>query len=125
MVSWRAVYEDGSALGQYDARGVEVAKYTDIDRVRLRQFIVVGDDGKPILVLHLKPPMKLIYRQRVALNMKGEETRIILVGWQENRGGANFQSVTAIFPDHLEVLDGFDEGHPWFYPVKFLPEEMS
>jgi hypothetical protein len=124
MPSWRAVYEDGFCLEQFNAQGVEVAKYTDIDRVRLRQFIVIGDDGKPILVLHLKPPSKLIYRQRVARSvMTGEETRVVLVGWQETRNGANFQSLTAIFPDHLEVVDGFDEGHPWLYPVKFLPEE--
>ena len=124
MPSWKAIYNDGSSLSELNSEGVEIAKYDQIDRSKLTHFIVIGDNDKPILILHLKSASRLIYRQRVELDFSGKEKgRIILVGWQETRNGANFQSITAIFPDHLEVIDGFEEGHPWFYPVKFREEE--
>jgi len=31
--------------------------------------------------------------------------------------------VSVIFPDHVEVIDRFEVGHPWFYPVVFREEE--
>lgn len=116
MPSFKAVHKDGS----------EVTEYDKIDRSQLSHFVVIGDDGKPILVLHLRPTSRLIYRQRVQLEVGGKEkARIVLVGWQETRNGANFQSLTAIFPDHIEVTDRFDEGHPWFYPVNLRSEEKE
>jgi len=124
MPSWVAIYNDGSSLSQLSSDGVEVARYDAIDRVRLTHFIILGGDGKPIVVLHLRPGSKLIYRQRVELGFSGEEKgRVILVGWQETRNGANFQSITAVFPDHVEVMGRFEEGHPWLYPVVFREEE--
>lgn len=122
---WRAVYSDGSCL-EYNSDGSE-NKYTNIDRQHLTQFHLLKDNVS-VLVIHLEPSRKLIYRRRVAVHVSGpkagtQET-IYLVGWQENREGINFQVICFVFEDgHIEILDKFRENHKWFYPIVFLPEE--
>jgi hypothetical protein len=125
MPSWKAIYSDGTSLSELNDKGIEIAKYDQIDRSKLAHFIVIGDDGKVIIVLHLRPTSRLIWRQRVEQDFQGNvKARILLVGWQETRGGENFQSITAIFPDHMEIIDRFYENHPWFYPVTLRSEEQ-
>jgi len=128
-VHWEAVYNDGTSLKQFE--GDKENKYTDIDRTKLEKFILFSD-GLPKVVVHLDENKKLICRKRVAkkvglvsLQVKSEES-VWLVGWQERRAGVNVQMVCALFEDgRVEVVDRFKEGHPWLYPVKFLPEEVS
>ena len=122
-VHWEAVYADDSKLKQYDDKG-KGRKYTDIDRSKLKKFILYKDD-EPVIVLNLTGNKKLIYRRRVAkqLGTKKEEV-VYLVGWQEKVGGKNVQSISFLFEDgHIEVLDRFKENHAWYGPVKFLPDE--
>ena len=58
--------------------------------------------------------------------IKKREEAVYLVGWQEKRKGMNIQMICFVFEDgHIEVIDRFNEKHPWHYSVKFRPEEMS
>lgn len=123
---WKAVYNDGTFLSQYNEDGSE-NKYGDIDRLKLVQFQLIASD-KPLVIVHLDPAKKLIYRRRVAQHVTGFKAGtkevVYIVGWQENRRGVSFQTVCFLFEDgHVEVVDRFREDHPWFYSVRFLPEE--
>lgn len=121
---WRAIYDDGLALDQFKLDGTW-NKYTDIDRSRLKQFLLLDGD-KPFIVLHLQSWQKLIYRMRVAMDFYGEEKqRVWLVGWHGKKNDINVQIVFFVFEDgHIEIVDRFREDHSWFYSVKFLPEEQ-
>jgi len=112
---WRAVYSDGTSIDG------TTHKYPDIDRSRLTQFHMVDKlNGKSIVVLHLRQGMKLIYRMRNFLDFYGNvKGRIQLVGWHENKGGANVQLVMVLFEDnHIEVLDRWrDDFAPYSKPI--------
>jgi len=120
---WLAIYNDGTTLPQYNEDGSE-NKYTDIKRDKLTQFIIYRYTC-PKLIMHLDSHKKLIYRMRRAENDRGEQEVVYLVGWQEKRNGYNIQSISFLFEDdHIEVVDRFNENHPWFYSMNFLSEEQ-
>lgn len=126
-ITWMVQYNDGTQILSSDD-----FKYGDIDRERLQVFALLQvNSKKPLVVLHLTPERRLIYRKRSALTINpelGEVTEqqsVWLVGWQQLVNGENVQVLTVVFEDgHIEVTDGFKEGHPWFDTVNFLPEEM-
>lgn len=119
---WIARYNDGTKLIQYEPDGSE-NKYTDIDRSKLIQFILIRA-GKPLLVIHLDSNKKLIYRMRRAMNNKCEKEVVFLAGWQERSNGKNTQMIMFLFEDnHIELVDRFHEDHLWFYSINFLPDE--
>lgn len=125
-IEWKAIYDDGKSLSQYNENGTE-NKYTDIDRNRLVQFVLLAD-GIPKIVIHLDNNKRLIYRRRVAAAFSGanagKQETVHLVGWQEKKQGINIQMICFLFEDgHIEIVDRFQENHPWFYSVIFLPEE--
>ena len=129
-ICWLVQYNDGS-----QKTSLSGFKYRDIDRDRLTIFALLQvNKMKPLVVLHLTPDRRLIYRKRTAVShglplSNGQveilqEQTVYLVGWQQNVDGKNIQMLTALFEDgHIEVVDGFKEGHPWFDNVNFLPEE--
>ena len=125
MLTWVAIYNDGSQLPQYNEDKSE-NKYTDIKRYILKQFLLW--DGTDVrFVLNLRPTLKLIYRRRVAMSMDNKIKNIIhIIGYQQNIAGKNIQHLNFIndTTGFIEVTDGFQENHPWFYPVIFLPEEQ-
>lgn len=124
MLEWGVAYGDGNTLTQYNADGTE-NKYSDIDRDRLKRFILF-DKTKPKIVLNLDPSKKLIYRRRTALNAFTNHKEVVyIIGYQENIDGVARQNISFLFDStgHIEITDGFKEGHRWFYPVIFLPEE--
>ena len=119
---WQAIYNDGTTLPQYNEDGSE-NRYTDINRDTLTQFILFRYT-RPKLVIHLDSHKKLIYRMRRAENDRGVQEVVYLVGWQEKRNGYNIQSISSLFEDdHIEVVDRFNEKHPWFYSINFIEEE--
>lgn len=125
---WKAVYNDGTWLDQFNADSSE-NKYADIDRDKIIQFCVIMDN-KTVVVIHLDSKKKLIFRKRVAMHVAGrkagQQEVVFLAGWQENRHGINTQMICFVFPDgRCEVVDRFREDHPWFYSIKFLPEERT
>lgn len=128
---WKAVYEDGSELSQYNEDGSE-NKYPDIERSKLVRFALLQfHSAQPCVILHLNKNQRLIYRRRVALrfglkdvNIKQKET-IHLIGYQELINGRNVQTICFVFEDgHIEIIDGFKKKTQWFYPVEFMPEEQ-
>lgn len=127
--TWKAIYTDGSVLAEYMPDGSKHSQW-DIDRARLKQFVLCKHDGSPVVAVHLDGQKRLIYRLRHAVPFTGlragtNET-VYIVGWQETRRGVNVQMVCFVFEDgHVEVVDRFREGHPWFYPVQFRAEEKN
>ncbi len=119
--TWVVQYTDGTQRAEKDGLG-----YHDIDRARLSVFVLCEEGTmRPVVVVHLSPERKLIYRKRCTVNEAGEKHHVYLVGWQQLVGGKNVQVLTALFEDgHIEITDGFKEGHPWFDNVNFLPEEL-
>ncbi len=118
---WVVQYNDGT---QKSSKAGFV--YQDIDRDRLIVFALCrAEDMKPLVVLHLSPERKLIYRKRATINHAGEKHVVYLVGWQQlTNCNRNVQMLTALFEDgHIEVTDGFKEDHPWFGNVNLRPEE--
>lgn len=119
MLIWVADYGKTS-LHQYNEDGTE-NKYGDIDRGALKRFILCDDD-KVRFVLNLDSGKKLIYRRRVAMNMNSNVCeRVYIIGYQEGQT----QCINFYFEStgHIETIDGFKEGHEWFYPVVLLPDE--
>jgi len=124
MLRWAAVYNDGSHLPQYNEDGSE-NKYVDINRDILKQFLLL-DNTSVRFILNLKPELKLIYRRRTAITIDSKVKDIIhIVGYQQNVAGKNIQHINFISDSTgvIEATDGFKDGHKWFYPIIFLPEE--
>jgi len=121
MLTWVAVYDGNDTLSQYNEDGSE-NKYGDIDRERLDRFILLEENGEVRIVLNLDASKKLIFRRRTAINLKNERHEVVFIaGFQSDKG----QTILFYFEStgHIELTDGFKEGHQWFYPVNFLPEE--
>ena len=128
MLQWVAVYDGNDTLPQYNEDGTE-NKYSDIDRDRLERFVLVDNSNDQVkFVLNMGAGKKLIYRRRTAISLKSKITEVAyIIGYQEtlDGGASSIQSICFIFEStgHIEMTDGFREGHRWFYPVVFLPEE--
>lgn len=126
-IEWNAIYDDGESLSQYNEKNGTENKYTDIDRSRLVQFVLLAD-GTPKIVIHLNENKRLIYRRRIAAAFSGtnagNQETVHIAGWQEKKQGVNTQMICFLFEDgHVEIVDKFHENHPWFYSVIFLKEE--
>lgn len=115
MIKWKAIYEDGTFLDQFNEDGSE-NKYFDIERRKLRKFNIYKDD---ILIysLFLKPLQRLIFRHRTLLHMaqNGDKRyeNIYLVGYQQTfdtiQGLKNVTVINYIFEDgHMELDDTRD-----------------
>ena len=121
---WKAVYQNGNFLLQFNADGSE-NKYTTINRAQLSQFVLYRDK-KPMVVIHLNGKKRLIYRMRRAMNNHGYKEIVYIAGWQETTNGVNTQMISFLFEDnHIEIVDQFYEDHSWFYSVNFIPEEVT
>lgn len=121
MLSWEADYGNTS-LTQYNEDGSE-NKYSDIDRGAIKRFIL-RDGDKVRFVLNLDPSKKLIYRRRVSMSMLSKVFDTVhIIGYQEG----SVQCINFYFEKtgNVETTDGFKEGHKWYYPVIFMPEERS
>ena len=124
---WKCQYNDGTEISSKDG-----AKYKDIDRARIEKFVLLQvNNDKPVLVLNLDSRKKLVVRMRTAMKLSGAKESIWIVGYQQEakpitrRIIVTTQTICFVFPDGtIEITDGFKEGHKWFYPVAFFPEEM-
>jgi hypothetical protein len=121
-LSWYVIYSDGSAFYQHDHKGSYSSEA--IDRARLREFILINQDGKVIIKQHLKPGQKLIYRVRNALKVgHGQLDKIHILGWQQG----DSRHVTFIHESTLLINMGDfvddDPARPWYYPYESLPHD--
>jgi len=116
-VYWKAVYNDGTVLSQFNEDGSE-NKYLDIDRSKIAFFELFAGT-KLIFRLHLEEGRRLICRRRVELNiMTGKTESIFLVGWQQTVNGSNIQDIAYIFPDgHVELAGKWKEHRIFCEPV--------
>ncbi|MCP6727577.1 MAG: hypothetical protein KJI69_06215 [Patescibacteria group bacterium] len=122
-LTWKAVYPEG-CLNQYNEDG-SVNKYTDIDRSKLHSFELHKGE-QLIFRLILEEGQRLIFRRRVAQNLKGDKFVVYLVGWQKTIGGENIQSISYVFEDgHIEMAGQWKEKSDWFYAPNLIKEEKD
>lgn len=122
-IEWKAIYNDGTELRQYNENGSE-NKYENIDRSKLIQFVLLYS-GVPHITIHFDKNKKLVYRRRVEYIInKGISEVIYIAGWQEKKNDIVTQMICFLFEDgYMEITDGFKDRHPWFYLPIFRPEE--
>lgn len=118
-IYWKAIYQDGTSLCQYEDDGKE-NKYPDIDRSKLAIFEIrkagmIQPKSVPdqlLFKMYLEPGRRLIYRRRVMQRMKFGKGKpelvrkevIYLVGWQATIGGRSVQDIAYVFEDgHVEL----------------------
>jgi len=145
MWHWRGIYGDGSSIDS-----VNNAKYPDIDRTALTEFQLLHDD-KVIEAIKVDKHKKVFCRRRVAKPIMGPgpEQVIWVLGWRRKRSRLEIfgraiayilqpwkwkskrtdsrieMRVSFVAPNgDIRVLDKFEEKHPWFYSIKFRPEEQ-
>ena len=83
MLTWKAIYEDGESLSQYNEDKTENF-YKDIQRQKLVRFDLVNGE-KTVHSLYLREGQRLIFRRRNFIRLskdKEERHMIYLVGWQ-------------------------------------------
>lgn len=127
-VEWEAIYNDGETLPQYNEDG-KANKYTDIDRVRLKEFRLISK-GVSKVVIHLNGNKRLIYRKRITEDIagrtQGQQRIVYLVGWQEKVNDRNIQMLCFLFDDgHVVIFDRFNENYAWSSPINFIKEEKG
>lgn len=131
-VTWVAVYNDGTALAQFDTTGKEFSS-EEIDRRKLKSMLLFFN-GKVVLTQHFEPGQRLIFRRRVAITPGvspdgSGDTRefVYLLGWQRTVGNENIQHIAYVFETsaRIELAGKFDDRHAWFYEPKWLPCESQ
>ncbi|HCS78968.1 TPA: hypothetical protein DIV55_04470 [Patescibacteria group bacterium] len=120
---WVARYFDGTSLKQIDSSGIKHA-YKDIDRDKLAAF-EIWEGNSRILFIRFKKGQRLIWRRRVETSPGGIIEVCHIIGKQETIGGKNYQGIIGLFESdgRIEIAGKFEEGHPWFFPVKIHTEE--
>jgi hypothetical protein len=125
-LTWRAIYDDGTAVDQYDEKRdpIEVSSEV-IDRKKVKTFLIIWDQV-PVFTLHLEEGQKLFYRRRTTLTVGKEICH--LAGWQQEVGadGEMVWRIAFVFEDgRIEIKDKFIENHPWFYPIVLTDKEKE
>lgn len=120
---WIARYNDGTFLPQINSSGTRNS-YQDINRDKLIAF-EMWKDATRVLLIRFAPGQRLIWRRRVEMSPTGVAEVCHLIGKQETVNGKNYQGIMGLFESdgRIEVADRFEEGHPWFFPVKVHTEE--
>ena len=120
---WIARYNDGTFLRQIES-SVAKNSYVDINRNKLSAF-EMWEGSNRLLIIHFSPGQRLIWRRRVEMSAAGIVEVCHLIGKQETIGGKNYQGIVGLFESdgRIEVTGKFEEGHPWFFPVRVHPEE--
>lgn len=95
---WRAHYLDGTELAEVDGD-----KYEEIDRSRLKSFVLETVSGMPIVITEVPEGCSLLWRRRnIIQSIKGKlrKTIVHLVGWRS----AIDTNLAYLFPDGCVVL---------------------
>ncbi len=110
---WRAVYQDGTVLDQYNGEG-KPNGYENIEREKLSQFQLLKN-GKVFFSLILEQGQRLIFRRRVFKKIK-ETHHIFLVGWQKD----GQQAISYLFEDGSVIMAGKWKGNRMFKAPNLL-----
>ena len=120
MIMWKATYEDGTEVCQFQPDGLEVS--TDsVSRNHVRSM-VLSKGGVPVVTLDIEPGQKLVYRRRTEMIPGKNVTEIChILGWRQRQEDQIVSRVLFYFEsdDRIEEIDGFREDHPWYYAPNF------
>jgi len=123
---WKAIYNDGTELPQYD--GDKVKKYTDIDRDKLIAFeLLKSGDDIPIVKINLEQDQRLIYRRRCRINISSSgrtDEAVYIIGWQRTIDGQNVQSILYVDEDcKIEMIGKWSEDNVLYCAPILIDEE--
>lgn len=124
---WVAIYSDGTQLLQVEPDGKKNT-YSDIDREKLVAFEMWENvPRRMILSLRFKKGQRLIWRRRVEMEGGLVSEVCHILGKQETVNGKNYQGIIGLFESdgRIEVTGKFEEGHPWFFPIKVHEKEKE
>ena len=133
-ITWRAYYDDGSELWQYNPGTEQKSTYADIERRKLVAFALF-QENRPLVMVDFRDdsqgdsaigPKRLVWRIRHMMDTKGSSTQVHLVGWQRAVNGRNVQSICFVAEDGVIVLGGqWQEDLPLRGAIAPLPCEAD
>ena len=96
--SWKAIYNDGTSLFQYDDETLEFHQFKEIDQDKLRVFQMFRSENQaegdtPVLSIMFEKGMKLIhFYKRYHLDVGGADTKMTLYvcGYEKDNGKVLF-----------------------------------
>lgn len=101
---WKAEYENGSVLKQYDSNGEE-RNFNEIDQDRLDTFSWISDDNVlPTYTIDLKDWQRLIAFRRHVLRRGNDRVMVYALGWQATINGRNYKTINYILPDGSVIM---------------------
>jgi hypothetical protein len=105
LLTWQAIYKDGTILNQFDKDKENSSE--QIDRSKLKEFRLLKDDSIIFVAFFSDDRRKLVFRRRTFLSAANEVKGIVyLVGWHENVKGVSVKSICYIYEDgHIEFDD--------------------
>jgi len=127
-LEWYVIYKDGTVLKQYD-NGQQIHCSEDIDREKLRAFVLTDRNGNVKFTQRYKPGQQFLYRARTAMRgTVGVVDRIHIVGWRCK----DQEQVAFIFESDCTVEVGEFARHgdpdyadrPWFYPFTLNDHDL-
>jgi len=119
LVRWRAIYSDGTYFDQfknpYDEDEEDQNKYTDIDRNKLKGFMIYQGIKKIriLMYLHLSEGCRLFMRRRTEKVVNGKVKSVVyIVGWEKTLTSGDNQKIICVISDDGEEIIVFDEWKP-------------
>lgn len=121
ILTWKAIYNDGTFLRQCNADEKTINKYPDIDRSKLVAFELY-DSNKLIFRMDLDPGQKLIFRRRVTKGFSGNVLGVVyIVGWHQNIDGKSIKKIAFVFEDgHVEFKPDWEKNSKWHYSPNLI-----
>lgn len=116
MVTWKAMYEDGTEVNQFQSDGVELSS-DSISRDHVKSMTLFKG-GVPVATLDIEPGQKLVYRRRTTMTVGGPRDVCHILGWRQRQGDDIKSRVLFYFEnkDKVEEIDGFRDYHPYDPP---------
>ena len=91
LYTWIAVYDDETAVPEFDAERPDGRGFAEVDASRVRRLLLIGEPGQAVVALPEGATSVFFRRRRVELNLETDEqqrsTVAHCIGWQREHDG--------------------------------------
>ena len=92
LYTWIAVYEDETAVPEFDSSRPDGRGFAEVDASRVRRLLLIGDPGQAVVALPQEATPVFFRRRRIDVNIfTDEQTKPLTVahciGWQKGEEG--------------------------------------
>ena len=92
LYTWIAVYEDETAVPEFDAERTDGRGFAEVDASRVRRLLLIGDPGQAVVALPEGATPVFFRRRRIDVNLFTDEQTAPLtiahcIGWQKDEAG--------------------------------------